>query len=63
MAHNLRGEFDPQRRLRREASVRQYNGAGMTSPQFNCGQNMSLFTYNAAMREYIDAPNNLLRIT
>jgi hypothetical protein len=27
MVDNLRGEFDPH--LRREASVRQYNGAGM----------------------------------
>jgi hypothetical protein len=31
----LRGEFDPHRHLRRKASVRQYNGAGMISPQFN----------------------------
>ena len=35
LVHNLRGEFDPHRHLRRKASVRQYNGAGMISPQFN----------------------------
>jgi hypothetical protein len=32
MVDNLRGEFDPHRHLRREASVRQYNGAGMFCP-------------------------------
>jgi hypothetical protein len=35
LVHNLRGEFDPHRHLRRKAWVRQYNGAGMISPQFN----------------------------
>jgi hypothetical protein len=34
MIDNLRGEFDPHRHLRREASVRQYNCAGMFCPQF-----------------------------
>jgi hypothetical protein len=33
--HNLRSEFDPHRRLRSKASVRQYNGAGMISPLLN----------------------------
>jgi hypothetical protein len=35
MVHNLRSEFDPHRHLRRKASVRQYNGGGMTMPLFD----------------------------
>jgi hypothetical protein len=35
MVHNLHSEFDPHRHLRRNASVRQYNGAGMTMPLFD----------------------------
>jgi hypothetical protein len=43
MVDNLRGEFDLHRHLRREASVRQYNGAGMILPQFNLQAEHVLF--------------------
>jgi hypothetical protein len=35
MTHNLRCNFAPHRHLRRKASVRQFNGAEMISPEFN----------------------------
>jgi hypothetical protein len=35
MVHKMRSEFDPHRHSRRKASVRQYNGAGMTIPLFD----------------------------
>jgi hypothetical protein len=47
MVDNLRGEFDPHRHLRREASVRQYNGAGMFCPQFYLRAEPVLLIYNA----------------
>jgi hypothetical protein len=39
MVDNLRGEFDPHRQLRREASVRQYNGAGTEQNMRNAPNN------------------------
>jgi hypothetical protein len=47
MVDNLRGEFDPHRHLRREASVRQYNGAGMFCPQFYLRAEHVLLIYYA----------------
>ena len=47
MVDNLRGEFDPHRHLRREASVRQYNGAGMFCPQFYLRAEHAVLIYNA----------------
>jgi hypothetical protein len=47
MVDNLRGEFDPHRHLRREASMRQYNGAGMFCPQFYLRAEHVLHIYNA----------------
>jgi hypothetical protein len=38
LVHNLRSEFDPHRHLRRKASVRKYNAAGIISPNFIRGQ-------------------------
>jgi hypothetical protein len=46
LVHNLQGEFDPHRHLRRKASVRQYNGAGMILPHFNLSAEHALLTYN-----------------
>jgi hypothetical protein len=43
----LRGEFDPHRHLPKEASVRQYNGAGMFCPQFYLWAEHVLYIYNA----------------
>jgi hypothetical protein len=42
MVDNLWGKFDPHRHLRREASVRQYNGAGMILNQI---KSKSLFIF------------------
>jgi hypothetical protein len=47
MVDNLRGEFDPHRHLCREASVRQYNGAGMFCLQFYLQAEHVLLIYNA----------------
>jgi hypothetical protein len=47
MVDSLRGEFDLHRHLRREASVRQYNGAGMFCPQFYLRAEHVLLIYNA----------------
>jgi hypothetical protein len=47
MVNNLRSEFDPHHHLRRESSVRQYNGAGMFCPQFNLRAEHVLIIYNA----------------
>jgi hypothetical protein len=59
LVHNLHSEFDPHRHMRRKASVRQYNGAGMILLYFNLwAEHALLFT----TQEYIDAPNNSLRI-
>jgi hypothetical protein len=44
MVDNLRGGFDPHRHLRREASVRQYNGAGMILNQI---KSKSLFSFSS----------------
>jgi hypothetical protein len=56
MVDNLRGEFDPHRYLRREASVRQYNGAGMFCTQFYLRAEHVLLIYNsqrkASVRQY-----------
>ncbi len=60
MVHNLRSEFDPHRHLRRKASVRQDNGAGMILLYFNLrAEHVHLILIT---QEYIDAPNNSLRI-
>jgi len=47
MVKNWRSEFDPHRHLRREASVRQYNGAGMFCPQFYLRAEHAVLIYNA----------------
>jgi hypothetical protein len=47
MVKKWRSEFDPHRHLRREASVRQYNGAGMFCPQFYLLAEQVLLIYNA----------------
>jgi hypothetical protein len=44
MVDNLRGEFDPHRHLRREASVLHYNGAGMILNQI---KSKSLFSFSS----------------
>jgi hypothetical protein len=46
LVHNLRSEFDPHRHLRRRASVRQYNSAGMISPLLNLQAEQVLLIYN-----------------
>jgi hypothetical protein len=48
MVDDLRGEFDPHRHLRREASVRQYNFAGMFCPQFYLRAEHVLLIYKRA---------------
>ncbi len=55
MVHILRCNFAPHRHMRRKASVRQYNGAGMISTQFNLRAEHVLHIYNAQIL-YIDAP-------
>jgi hypothetical protein len=47
MVHNLRSKFYPHCHLRREASVRQYNGAGMFCLQFYLRAEHVLIIYNA----------------
>ena len=47
MVDNKRGEFGHHRHLRREASVRQYNGAGMFCPQFYLRAEHAVLIYNA----------------
>jgi hypothetical protein len=47
MVKNWRSEFDPHRHLRREASVRQYNGAVMFCPQFYLRAEHADIIYNA----------------
>jgi hypothetical protein len=45
----LRSEFDPHRHMRRKASVRQYNGAGMILLYFNLWAEHVLFIYDAGI--------------
>jgi hypothetical protein len=47
MVKKWRSEFDPHCHLRREASVRQYNGAGMFCQQFYLRAEQVLLIYNA----------------
>ncbi len=49
LVHNLRSEFDPHRHLRRKASVRQFNGAGMILLYFNLWAEHVLLIYNAGI--------------
>jgi hypothetical protein len=49
LVHSLRSEFDPHRHLRRKASVRQYNGAGMILLYFNLWAEHVLLIYNAGI--------------
>jgi hypothetical protein len=46
MVHNLRCNFALHRHLRWKASVRQFNGAGMISPQINLRAEHVLLIYN-----------------